>query len=265
MSPCPPPNDATLVPWPAWDRVLAELRGRLPRATFDTLLNGSTAWRAGDVLRVELRGEYARAWVQAQMMPLIERAVERVQSTGLAQGARPGGSRRLAIELVAAAAAHRAAEPASGPAGVEAPATSAAGDFDPQECGFVIVSNYALQFWQPYLGPRAFALWLTLRSYAYRLQGGRWPSIRSLADSCMGGHRQGIVGRGDREGALGALEQEGLVRTTVRGSGKQRTYSFEVVESLPLLSPEQVARLPAPLQAAHERFLDRAVLRERPE
>ena len=73
------------------------------------------------------------------------------------------------------------------------------------------------------------------------------------------------IGTGNIDQLRETLEQEGLVRTTVRGSGKQRTYSFEVVESLPLLSPEQVARLPAPLQAAHERFLDRAVLRERPE
>jgi len=69
--------------------------------------------------------------------------------------------------------------------------------FDPTQRGFVMTSNYAVRFWQPYLKALPFALWNTLRSFASNgtAPDTVFPSIQTLADICANGNRSRILGR----------------------------------------------------------------------
>jgi len=129
--------------------------------------------------------------------------------------------------------------------------------FNPTQRGFVMTSNYAIRFWQPYLGNTPFSLWTTLRSFA---NNGTepdtvHPSIQTLADMCANGNRSRILGRKERQGAIHVLQNANIIKVTTRGEGGRKRYSFEVIATLPLLTPVQVSLLSKHLQDAHERFL----------
>ena len=152
--------------------------------------------------------------------------------------------------------------------------------------GFTMVPHYAQYFWRPYLGMAAFALWQMLVSFCYGTKDTAWPSISRLSRMLTNSDNSRHVVRGrvrrdhGRErfvpGALQVLERERLVRVlgaednhgphATRGSHATRgpdasrgaTYVFRVRKSLPLLRPEQVARLSPSLQRDHVRFLSRA-------
>lgn len=136
---------------------------------------------------------------------------------------------------------------------------------DPAHQGFTIVHNYALYFWRPYLGNTAFALWVLLVSFAFGDDGIAYPSISRLARilSNSDNSRAIITGRRkEREsrgyaGALALLRHERLVQTIARGHGPNVRYVFRVLKQLPLLRPEQVARLSPRLQEDHANWLDR--------
>jgi len=152
--------------------------------------------------------------------------------------------------------------------------------------GFVMVPHYAQYFWRPYLGLAAFALWEMLLSFCYGTKDTAWPSVSRLSRMLTNSDNSRHVVRGrvrrdhGRErfvpGALQVLERERLVivlvvngnrvvegnRGTTGRCGVQvsynATYAFRVRKSLPLLRPEQVARLSPSLQRDHARFLARA-------
>ena len=76
-------------------------------------------------------------------------------------------------------------------------------NFDPTTAGWVMVPNYAVHYWQPYLGLTPFALWVALRSFPAAWAGGRaseWPSIQTLADIITNRNRHRILGRAKRQG-----------------------------------------------------------------
>ncbi len=140
--------------------------------------------------------------------------------------------------------------------------------------GFTMVPHYAQYFWRPYLGMAAFAIWQMLVSFCYGSKDTAWPSISRLSRMLTNSDnsRHVVRGRVRRDhgherfvpGALQVLERERLVRVlgaeSDRGADARRgaTYIFRVRKSLPLLRPEQVARLSPSLQRDHARFLARA-------
>ncbi|MBC7233926.1 MAG: hypothetical protein H5T68_11880 [Chloroflexi bacterium] len=142
---------------------------------------------------------------------------------------------------------------------------------DPAQCGYTVVSNYALYFWRPYLGNTAFALWELLLSFCYGERDIAYPSISRLARMLTNSdHNRAVVtGRRRRakdagaaspsrhEGALDILHREGLVQVIRRGYGPTASYTFRVCKTLPLLRPEQVARLSPSLQRDHANWLER--------
>ena len=135
--------------------------------------------------------------------------------------------------------------------------------FNPTQRGFVMTSNYAIRFWQPYLGNTPFALWTTLRSFA---NNGTepdtvHPSIQTLADMCANGNRSRILGRKEcqgrkeQQGAIKVLQNANIIKVSTHGESKRKRYSFEVIATLPLLTPAQASLLSKHLQDAHERYL----------
>lgn len=138
-------------------------------------------------------------------------------------------------------------------------------EFDPARRGWVATPHYAIRFWLPLLGRGPWLLWLILRSYGWG-GGPATPSIATLA-ATLGCSRQQLIGRERRRdgrrywqrGWMEVLRDEGILRWKQDSHGR---YRFYVREVLPLLTPEQVARLPAGLQEAHARWLRQAELDE---
>jgi len=231
-----------------WEKALEQLKLQMSRATFETWLMTTTGELRDGTLTVTLPNTYALDWIE-RLRPIIENTVERI------------AGRPLNVAFTTPAEEHRPAsersrsEPRPGEIAIELV------EFDPTRRGFVMTANYAVRFWQPYLGPLPFALWLTLRSFAWNAGRGGWPSIQTLADICANGNRHRILGRAARAGrkpitgALQVLENERIVWVKRTGEGRQTNYRFRVLANLPLLTPSQVQQLPANLQKAHDRFV----------
>ena len=146
-------------------------------------------------------------------------------------------------------------------------------EINPAQRGYTVVHNYALYFWRPYLGNTAFALWELLLSFCYGDCDTAYPSISRLARmltnsdhsrAVVTGRRRtkrgangGVPAEGHCPGALGVLRRERLVQVMRRGHGPTTRYTFRVLRSLPLLRPEQVARLSPSLQCDHAAWLER--------
>ena len=142
----------------------------------------------------------------------------------------------------------------------------------PAQRGYTAVYNYALYFWRPYLGGTAFDLWELLLSFCYGDTDTVYPSISRLARMLSNSERSRRVitgrnraaGAGDGtlrtyrgDGALDVLLRERLVQIRRDGEGHLSSYTFRVCRALPLLRPEQVARLCPSLQRDHARWLQR--------
>jgi hypothetical protein len=141
----------------------------------------------------------------------------------------------------------------------------------PAQHGYTTVHNYALYFWRPYLGNTVFALWELLLSFCYGDTDIVYPSISRLARMLTNSDHSRAVVRGRRSaktfarseakarypGALQVLRRERLVQVFRRGRGPATRYTFRVLKVLPLLRPDQVARLSPRLQRDHADWLER--------
>jgi hypothetical protein len=131
---------------------------------------------------------------------------------------------------------------------------------NPAQHGYTAVYNYASYFWRPYLGSSAFALWELLLSFCYGDNNTVYPSIARLARMLTNSDRSRAVVTGRRKagkvsrtaqvsrgnGALDVLRRERLVQVLRKGDGPISSYTFRVCKMLPVLRPEQVARLSPP-------------------
>jgi hypothetical protein len=154
-----------------------------------------------------------------------------------------------------------------------------------------MMGNYATHFWAALLGPVAWRVYELVISEDKRSPKTLWSpprrySISELARSIASGrggrpNRDQIRGRfrhaaGERHwrpGAFDRLVGEGVAHVAWHDgsriwqpwapggserpgrSGLRIVYRLSVVTFLPLLTPHQVARLPAQLQVAHDRYL----------
>lgn len=263
-----------------WNKfILPNLAMQMTEATFVTWLHDSRlVSQENDQLVVGVRNHFAVDWLSTRLYDTVLRTAERfigrpvevtfVVANGDGQvqpdddgtvdpaqaDIRPDS--RIAIELV---------------------------NFDPLRAGFVMTSNYAWQYWQPYLTARehetgarntgvAFCLWNTLRSFpAAWAESGRpqWPSIYTLADMVARGNRHKLLGRNAYGktrhysraiGALETLENERIVWPQTIGTGRDTIYLFRVLDNLPLLTPAQIGKLSERLQERHAREIERCRL-----
>ena len=256
-----------------WEKVKYDLSLQMTEATFDTWLRNSRLISEEiNRLTVAVANHYAVDWLTTRLNDTVLRTAARtlgrpveVQFIVSDDGQHPDQDEtdtdvptdcRVAIEII---------------------------NFDPTTAGFVMTSNYAWQYWQPYLAAveRAngalttgvsFCLWNTLRSFpAAWVMTGRpqWPSIFTLADMVARGNRHKIMGRSEYGqkrkhsrmiGALEILENERIVWPHTIGTGRETVYCFRVLNSLPILTPLQIGRLSERLQERHAREIERCKL-----
>ncbi|MDX1523904.1 MAG: DnaA N-terminal domain-containing protein [Anaerolineae bacterium] len=250
--------------------VLPQLRQQMTRATFETWLSDTR--QVGeiddDVLTIGVASAYAKDWIEHRLSDTIRRTASSL------------AGQALALKVIINQTSADPAPPATGENGhgpnlspPPAPGEIAVEliSFDPTQRGFVMTSNYAVRFWQPYLNTlqakvSPFTLWQTIKAFAYDSNRDAWPSIQTLADICAGGQRYKILGRAERKGcrrivgALEVLEQQRIVYVKRVGSGSKTSYTFRILDNLPLLTPRQIENLPKPLRLAHKRFIKRSEL-----
>lgn len=138
--------------------------------------------------------------------------------------------------------------------------------------------EYEASFWQPYLGPIAFALWRLLRIWQPGVEDSadhRWPTISVIAKTIGIGDRFTILGRAAtatrpaQRGVLQQLVDEGLLIYGKKGKGRGSRYWFVVRTYLPVLTPGQLKnakednRIPAVLVKRHRQWLEQRELLDR--
>lgn len=215
-----------------WTKALTELKNTMTAATFQTWLADTAGHISNDTLTITTHSGFAADWLKHRCLSQIQRAVNRV------------AGRPLEIKFrIKSASDH--------------PVNIQLVTFDPTIRGFVQISTYAIQFWQPYIGHKAFTLWIALKSYAWYAQRAAWPSVTTLGHICFRGNRQQVTGRWSQGrryyGALEHLEHHKIVYYRRHFD----VYTFYILDHLPLLTPEQVEQLSAHMQTRHESYLKR--------
>jgi len=233
----------------AWSEILSKLQGQMTTATFNALINGTTATTdiANNSLTIHPKSAYAQDWIEHRLHTTIHRAV----TTTI------GSDIKIFYEVKNDPDPERKPpEPEPEPGGFSVELIS----FNPTEFGFVQTSRYSLIFWQPLLG-HSFHVWITLRAFAWNKKTESWPSIEVLADTCTNGNRHRLLGRNERNnrkaqvGALEILTEAKIIHVRIQGEGRKTQYFFRVLDNLPLLTPHQVKHLTPELQKRHKRWL----------
>lgn len=124
-------------------------------------------------------------------------------------------------------------------------------------------SVYNDLFWRPFLGFQSYTLYCVLSSCAVGVASGYMvpPTVADLQGLAGFSSRSMVMGRNSaggrpaQAGYMRKLIDEVIVRTSVKGSGRKRQYTFGVLLHLPVLTPEQARALPGRLGDIHERFL----------
>lgn len=141
-------------------------------------------------------------------------------------------------------------------------------EFDPTRRGYTQVPNYFAYYWTPLIGAKAALTFERICSFAHGKKQESYPSIGFLAD-ILGVDRHDLTGRIRRDrrpgrqkeyyqkGLIQQLAEAGLLRVQIEEQRGGPHYKFTVLKYPPLLSPEQIAQLPARLQRKHQELLDR--------
>lgn len=234
-----------------WERTLEDLELQLASATYQThLAHTRSVSVKGDVVVVEAKSDFSMEWLNDQLNAVITETL--VHMAG----------RAMSVVFVGPRAKPKAMDPHT-----EQPdALVKYYDFDILTRGWVHVPSYAIKFWMPLVGMEAFGSYLLLRAIYYNELGAKWTRTRTvylqlLADT-VGCHRQTLVGRSGARGKLWNLVDEGIAHIKVTGNTKTRRYVIKVLVNLPLLTPEQLAKLPSLLRREHRDFLIMAKLEE---
>jgi len=239
-----------------WTAAKEQLRLQMTQATFDTWLKETH--QIGDLeegtLTIGVPSAFAQDWLEHRLIDTIRRTVASVAGQPVTVA--------FTVETTPSANGSDETEPELEPGQLAVQLFS----FDPTQRGFVMTSNYATRFWQPYLDlfkakVPPFLVWQTLKSFAFECQLKDWPSIEMLADICARGQRYKLLGRAERKGcgqiigAFEVLEAERIIYIKKKGRAKRISYHFRVMENLPLLTPRQVERLPERVQRSHKNFI----------
>lgn len=263
-----------------WPAALNELKLQMTQATFNTWLANTTATQTGDTITVTVANKYAKAKLKNRLDTTIRRTLARLTKQPINVRytiAYPEGHETMHTTSTTRAMTDAGETPPDELDRDQPPECRFAVElvhFDPRELGHVRASNYAHHYWQPFIATVerehrmrctgvSFVLWLTLKSFpahfATRTRP-HWPSIQTLADIVANGNRHRILGRSERKGktpraavvgALHILEQLRIVWLTSHGAGSRASYTFKVLDLLPLLTPTQAGRLSPRLQLRH--------------
>jgi len=146
--------------------------------------------------------------------------------------------------------------------GHQAPAAVDSQDLDSSYLGVARIPEYFSIFWTPIVGAKAALLYVLIFTHCYGEKTSCFPSLEMLA-AILGFDRHTLKGRertnkktGEKyykAGLLGVLLRHGLIKMSKRG----KSYQYELIKVLPMLTPEQLNALPVILRARHEKDVKR--------
>lgn len=269
---------ATLDTQQLWLYILAQLQAQLPQATFNTWVNHTRlASYENGVLTIAAPNTYTQEWLEHRLRLVIYNLAQ-TQTKSVREVkfvvAPPSRNGHSAVQTLVPATSRsaRTVAPPTPPTEADTAANNGPSfavrlvELDPTQHGWVQTSNYAIYFWQPLIGTVPFTVWQFIKSFAYLDSYAPnlwWPSIQRIADTCANGNRHKILGRNVRAGhsaqigVLTHLENQCILKTNKLGQGDHTQYLFEVIGSLPLLTPAQAQRLTTRLQLTHKEFLQK--------
>lgn len=230
-----------------WSKCLLKLQEQLTTASFETWLRDTSASLENDRLTIILPNSFAKDWLESRHAALIARVAQE-------QAGRP-----LIITFTVKNKC-KDNQPIPGDILISL--------LDPPNIPFLQVPFYALWFWQPLMGHLAFATYQMLRTRDDCRETGWGRTNRINVETIaltLYCHRQAITGCRRRsnngafwkEGAFNILNKLTVASITPVGRGKNVVYDAQVLNSLPLLTPQQVSQLPTLLQTRHRIYLNR--------
>lgn len=231
-----------------WDRIAAQLATELDPATVNQWIATTRQLKSdGPELTLEAETAAGAAWLSTRLREPILRALAAI--TG-----HPG---KLVV---------LAAKPDELPAGLQ-PDDLLVTLVPAPDRRFLKVSLYSFFFWQPLLGCVAFATYQMIRSTDDVYTGSTWGkhqriSVQIIAET-LAVNRQAITGVSRRRagrkcwqpGAFDALNSEQIASIVPLGKGRSTIYDARIFYDLPMLTPDQLERLPPDRRAYHARFL----------
>jgi hypothetical protein len=231
-----------------WQTVLAELRTQVTQSTFDTWLADTAAARIGSQLTVFCSNAFAKDWLESRLLARIRRVVDDVAGQPLdinfainkfppQRNPVPTKAGEIFVEII-----KLPTEP------------------------FLKVSKYSLWFWQSLMGNIAFSTYLMLRSrdhYMDKFWGKRHRLSVELIAEILQVNRQAITGvqrlrNGVKRwtpGAFDAINEHQVGKIDSARTGRSTIYHARILNTLPLLTPAQVATLPPIVQEHHTGYL----------
>jgi len=266
-----------------WQSALAQIKLQVSPADFATWIKGTRiVEHVNGRVVIGAPTAFAREWLENRLADLTRKTLAGLTEKPVVEVQFILAPTRAPLALKGRGAGGEGQTTPAAPGPAQAPAEAQTAEeqtepetftvemveFDPLQKGFVQVSNYALYFWQPYLGMKMpgrgtyglpFAAWQFLKSFAFG-SGVVRPSIERMAATIANANRYLLLGRPDKDrpGALQILSDESLICIVRYGEGRETAYRFRVLNSLPLLTPAQIAPFPRNLQDAHENFLESA-------
>lgn len=225
-----------------WNSVREEVSLKTTRATFETHIAGTQVDSLiDDILTVYVPNKFSREWLDVRLRPTIEESVQRY------------AGRPIDIHFTTTPSSHTSGDSAETCESLADDVLIRLRHVDPRDWKPEFVSRYALMFWQPLLGPKAFCVWLTLKMFADAPEPPSLTTITIMTTNSTDTRR--LLGRNDRStGALRPLLEHNIVAYHKLSSGK---YVFDVLARLPLLTPTQVSKLHQRRRQSHARILDK--------
>ncbi|MGB8644897.1 MAG: DnaA N-terminal domain-containing protein [Anaerolineae bacterium] len=233
-----------------WETALSELQLQTTHATFDTWIKPTFAisYTEGSMM-VGVRNPYAQQWLEKRLHGMIERTVSHIVGHA------------TTVEFII----KKQAEPSESKDSKDEDDPHA-GDvltdlIDSPLEPYIQVQKYAIRFWQPLIGSLSFGAWQMLRCQDKSNLVKRGPKHKISVDLLaltLDCNRQSLTGRRPQqklEGAFGVLNEFKIARIDVIGDGRGCIYWARTMNALPLLSPQQVERLPELIRLQHELWL----------
>jgi hypothetical protein len=265
-----------------WQTALGELQLQLTGATFDTWLKRTNLIASEDgMFVIGVHNGYAKDWLEHRLLSMIKRTLTNIVGHSVEV--------RFAVwnKEIEAGEGGPLLQSKS-PDSLSAPALPepegdveefVLPDFDTREAGWQHLTHYDLLFWYPYLGRIGWRVWAIVRATDKRKEKDEWTPPKRWTAPAMSDlvpcSKQMLLGVNRRckeitpgaqlldgvwvvrtRGAFETLVEEAVARIEKRGNPPRFTYWISVLVKLPLLRPDQIARLPAALQVKHDQWLD---------
>ncbi len=266
-----------------WNVAKVELQNQMTKATFETWVRPTRAIGMDEQkIVIFVHSTYAKEWLENRLFKTIQATVAGITGKSLkvkfvatvsemetytsdviaAKPVVPPSTVEAAKEIMVTVATMNDMKDYASDVIAAKPDDVIVRTFDDPHIPFIQVQKYAILYWMPLIGNLALAVWEILRTMDKQNEGigKRHPISVELIAATTVTNRQAITGcqrkEGWQDGAFDFLNREKLALIERIGQNPATCIWYARVRNhVPLLTPQQVARLPEIIQMRHTRFL----------